>query len=201
MLINSHTIEKKGGIMTTTKANYDTLIVKDPVLFTQYLTSYIALINSSVEDNSILGFIKPISNDNYNVYIENKKYELKNNSLELIFIFDDHKLIGTVSLKYFRGSSKSHICEIHKGIIKKENRGINVLKKIFQAIEIQALKNNISKIILDVRENSRAHKMWKYIGFTEYGKLLDYSRIDNMTYSGCFMEISLDTLSKFTRRK
>ncbi|KDN14581.1 hypothetical protein SALWKB29_1371 [Snodgrassella communis] len=42
--------------------------------------------------------------------------------------------------------------------------------------------------------------MWKYIGFSEYGKLLDYSRIGDESYAGCFMEIGLNKLKKFTGR-
>lgn len=188
--------------MNTTDINesYKLKIIDDCILFDKYIQDYIKLINSSIEDNFILGFTKPLDNDIYNLYIDNIKQELKSKSLELIFVFKNISLVATVSLRYFKNTSKAHICEIHKGIIKKEERSLAVLKELFRAIVSQTEHHGISKIVLDVRENSKAHKMWKYIGFSEYGKLLDYSRIGDESYAGCFMEIGLNKLKKFTGR-
>jgi hypothetical protein len=42
-------------------------------------------------------------------------------------------------------------------------------------------------VTLDVRANTRSHRLWSAIGFREYGRLADYARINGERRAGAFM--------------
>jgi hypothetical protein len=53
-------------------------------------------------------------------------------------------------------------------------------------------------IVIDVREPTKGYRLWKRLGFKEYGRLPDYARVKDTKITGIYMYAYVaDTLRHF----
>lgn len=53
----------------------------------------------------------------------------------------------------------------------------------------------IELLTLDVREGSRAHRLWSTLGFASFGVLNDYARVNGVSHRGHYMVQRVDDLA------
>jgi ribosomal protein S18 acetylase RimI-like enzyme len=63
-------------------------------------------------------------------------------------------------------------------------RGQRLVELALKQLVNRADSLRIEQLVLDVREDTRAHMLWKRYGFSTYGVLEDYARIDGRVYRG-----------------
>jgi pyrroloquinoline quinone (PQQ) biosynthesis protein C len=83
-----------------------------------------------------------------------------------------------------------HIANLSKGIIRSDYQKRGLVKGAFLNICDYCDAHGYSLITLDVRENSRPHQLWLGLGFAEYGRLIDYARVDGISHPGVYMQQS-----------
>lgn len=54
----------------------------------------------------------------------------------------------------------------------------------------------IELLTLDVREGTRAHRLWQRFGFQTYGVLDDYARVNGVKHRGHYMAQSVQSLAQ-----
>lgn len=168
-----------------------------------YWTLFFALLEESVFDEGILGFEEKSleeKNSSYSKYKKKLEVDLDSDLLDILLVFQDStmtNLIATCQVKKSLQDTSKHISDIQKGIIQKKHRGTKVLNLMFLEVAKRCLSQGVELLTLDVRKNSRAHKMWIYYGFKQYGTLEDYSRFEKVKYEGSFLfQKSKDLLHK-----
>ncbi len=154
-------------------------------VFTAYKNNIIALIKLSSNDDAILGYTENTDLDkNYFLALEE---DVKNSRLKILIGLDQSEVILCCFLKRGQQDTNRHICDLQKGFIHPQWRGSGVLKITMLEIANRCLEYGVELLTLDVRENTKAHKLWAMYGFKTFGILRDYSRYKNKSYNGHFM--------------
>ncbi len=161
-------------------------------VFTLYKNNIIELIKLSSNDDAILGYTE--NTDLHKNYFLSIEQEIKNSCLEILIGLDQSEVILCCFLKRGQQDTNRHICDLQKGFIHPRYRGSGVLGMTMLEIADLCLGNGVELLTLDVRENTRAHKLWIMCGFKTFGILQDYSRYKNASYNGHFMAQSTKDL-------
>ena len=152
------------------------------------------MLKSSVFDDSLLGFNRYSSDNDYNQFIDNLKSGLATGSCLYLNIRSGESLVGMSILIPNKSPNCRHIIDITKGYIVSKFRGRRVVKGAFKAMIKKCASRDFHLFTLDVREKSRAHLLWQSFGFEEYGRLEKYALIDGEFHSGVFMQQTIQSL-------
>jgi ribosomal protein S18 acetylase RimI-like enzyme len=87
-----------------------------------------------------------------------------------------------------------HRAELSKGVVNPAFRGRYLVDRMFRECLQLAEALSIEQLVLDVREGSRAHALWRHFGFTTYGVLEDYARVHGVRHRGHYMVQSVASL-------
>ncbi len=152
------------------------------------------LLASSVDEDAILGIDDPTCEKTQEAFLQQLKQTLAGGGQLLIGSIHGRLVVACV-LKPQSLPTTCHLAELQKGIIAPEHRGQGLLPLALRQITERARQLGVSRLLLDVREGAPAHRLWKYWGFRSFGVLQDYARHGGKTYSGHFMEQSVDDLA------
>lgn len=156
------------------------------------------LIDATVADEGTLGFSAAMTDEQIRVFAETLQRRIDQGST--------HMLLGTcaatgaaaflVVLTQNTMPNCQHIAELSKGVVHPGFRGRGAVKIAFGELVKKARLIGVEKFVLDVREGTRAHDLWKALGFASFGVLDDYARIEGKTYRGHYMEQTVATIAK-----
>ena len=154
------------------------------------------MLKESTFDDSLLGFNENTEESEYDYFISKINSDLDSGKVYFLKIAFGDEIAGMSILCPNQTSNCNHIVDITKGFIKKKFRGKEGVKGAFSSMveKCNPLKHTL--FILDVRENSRAHALWKSFGFKEYGRLENYSLIDGTYHAGSYMQQTLSDLQR-----
>ena len=178
-------------------SNVEFFLVDCCDIYRAHRANLMALLAMSAQDEAILGFDDRFTGSNVSKYADSLAYEIAMGTLQLVLGRTSDQLVFCYMLKRSHQQTTQHICDLQKGFIHPEYRG-KILKRSLAYIAQVCIENGVELITLDVRENTRAHKMWEMCGFETYGVLPDYSRYQGISYEGHFMKQSAyDLLQRF----
>lgn len=152
------------------------------------------MLQSSVEDDSILGFSSFSNEDEYDSFLDGLATDIESQDKYFMKISFDCKIIGMVVLVPNKTSNCSHMVDLTKGYISQKYRGKNGARGAFAAIVDKCELENHHLLTLDVRENTKAHRLWSFFGFEQFGRLEDYSFVDGNSYPGVYLFQSVKKL-------
>jgi hypothetical protein len=147
----------------------------------------VALYNDSIKTEDVLGFTQPLTDGPARIVTAAIDGALRRGEKHFFGIYMRAELIGMALLTPNALPNCSHIVEWSKGIIHSEYRGSGVLKPALYALGLHCREMGWDIVTLDVRAESRAHRIWSLFGFQEYGRLADYARIQGRAQAGAFM--------------
>lgn len=153
------------------------------------------LLRSTAQDEAILGISDTADSNTKSAYLSHLKYIL-NGDGHLLIGSVDGQIILTCLLLQQSLQTTNHLAELQKGVIADSYRGKRYLEGALQRIVIKSKEIGVSRLTLDVREGTAAHKLWSHWGFESFGVLDDYARHNGQSYRGHFMHQSVDNLSK-----
>ncbi|MFL1454982.1 GNAT family N-acetyltransferase [Marinobacter sp. GN3S48] len=154
-----------------------------------------SLLRSTAQDEAILGFSDEADSADKSVYLNNLKHILKGRGHLLVGSIEG-QIIVTCLLIQQSLQTTNHLAELQKGVIANAYRGKGYLEEALQRIVIKSKEIGVSRLTLDVREGTVAHKLWSYWGFESFGVLDDYARHNGKSYRGHFMHQSVDDLER-----
>lgn len=154
-----------------------------------------ALINSTVKDGGVLGYEHEMTID--------QGVQFTNALQERIQGGNTHALLGRTSegpacLVILSRSSMPncrHIADLSKGVVHPSHRGSGLVARAFREIVRLCKEQGIELLTLDVREGTRAHRLWQRFGFQSYGVLEDYARVNGIKHRGHYMAQSVENLA------
>ena len=146
----------------------------------------IDLILESIKDEGMLGFEEGHKQSIFN-FVDDFSSRLSGNSCWLLQAEIGNELAYSVIMERWGNPTGSHIAELKKAIVNPKFRGNGlVLNAIFEILK-KAEIENIDRFVIDVREGTRAEKLWRSLGFKEFGRIDDYSRYKGNSYRGVYM--------------
>ena len=148
----------------------------------------IELMRETTSDAPIIGFGTAIADQEAQAYLTELRGNLQAGKCKLLTIYaDTGDLIGLCTLRRNLNPNNRHITDLAKGMIAKKCRGGDVLAAAFQEIALECERDGVELLTLDVRAGTRAHAVWTSCGFTTYGTLPDYARVNGDKIAGHFM--------------
>lgn len=153
------------------------------------------LINSTVGDGGVLGYEQEMSAD--------QGADFTAALLTRIQGGDTHALLGRspggpACLVIVSRSSMPncrHIADLSKGVVHPDYRGSGLVARAFVEIVQLCQTTGIELLTLDVREGTRAHRLWQRFGFHTYGVLEDYARVNGEKHRGHYMAQSVESMA------
>jgi pyrroloquinoline quinone (PQQ) biosynthesis protein C/L-amino acid N-acyltransferase YncA len=147
----------------------------------------VALFNDAIAATTVIGYTDPLTSDEGAMLVEEIREDLQKGAGAFFAIHSGDELIGMALLSTSSMPNCKHIANLSKGIIRSDQQKKGIVKEAFLEIATYCESHGYELITLDVRENSEPHQIWASIGFTEYGRLDDYARVDGVPQSGAFM--------------
>lgn len=150
----------------------------------------IALYNEVAKTEDILGYPSVVSEGEGTAIVSSINGALHRRETKFFGIFSASHLIGMALLTPNPMPNCRHIVEWSKGIIHPNFQGRGILRSSMIELTNACLADGLELITLDVRENSRAHRLWMGLGFQQYGRLPDYARIRGSSKPGVYLYAS-----------
>lgn len=152
------------------------------------------LCRTSADDDAILGIDQQASKTAQDAYLAQLKQTLTCGGLLLIGSVNGRLVVSCV-MKPQLLPTTCHLAELLKGTIAPEHRGRGLLEEALRQITEKARQLGISRLLLDVREGSDAHRLWQHWGFETFGILEDYARHNGKSHRGHYMQQTVDELA------
>jgi RimJ/RimL family protein N-acetyltransferase len=154
----------------------------------------IELYNDSIRTEDVLGYQSLLTPDEGRKVIERLSQAMSRKERHFFGIYSHSRLVGMALLTPNGLPNCRHIVEWSKGIIHSAYRGRGVLQPALIALAQHCRAVGWDIVTLDVRANSRSHKIWSLAGFQEYGRLPDYARIDGESRAGVYLYAQVDDI-------
>lgn len=158
------------------------------------------LLGSSADQEAILGIDDPDNEVVQEAFLGQLKQTLATGGQLLIGSVNGRLVVACV-LKPQCLPTTCHLAELQKGIIEPEHRGRGLLEAALKQITEKARQMGITRLLLDVREDSPAHRLWQHWGFNTFGVLEDYAHHAGRVWAGHYMEQSVDDLAILVARR
>lgn len=159
----------------------------------------VELYNSALQTETIIGYAEPLAPEAARKVVEELASSIRERRQDFFAVRSESKLVGMALLTPSSLPNCRHRAELSKGIILGEWRGQGIVKTALAEIARHCLRRDISMLTLDVREGSRAHRLWEALGFQPYGRLEDYARVNGAPFPGLFMYIAAERLLGLSR--
>lgn len=154
----------------------------------------ISLYNTVIQDETLLGYQKTISQEEGDSIVESLNNSLKKGEKHLFLAQINEEFVSMAILTPNVLPNCRHLVEISKGIIHPDHRGSGLLRRAFLNIAYYCRDLGMERLVLDVREGTRSHKIWCRLGFEQYGRLEDYAREGTNTFPGVYLQQSVLSL-------
>jgi RimJ/RimL family protein N-acetyltransferase len=154
----------------------------------------IALYNDAIRTETILGYTQSLSAQEGRRIVGRIDESVRAGDKYFFGIHHGERLIGMALLTPNVLPNCRHIVEWSKGIIHSRYRGRSVLKRAIFAMAQRCREMRWDVVTLDVRADTRAHRLWSALGFREYGRLADYARVNGVAQAGAFLFANTDDL-------
>lgn len=157
----------------------------------------VELMRETTSDAPIIGFGTTIADKEAQAYLAELRGNLHAGKCKLLTIYaNTGDLIGLCTLRRNLNPNNRHITDLAKGMIAKKCRGGDVLAAAFLEISHECERDGVELLTLDVRAGTRAHAVWTSCGFTTWGTLPDYARVNGDKIAGHFMMQEVSALKE-----
>lgn len=154
----------------------------------------VELVNSTVADGGTLGYERVLSAHQQVQFIAGLRDGIASGRTHLLLGQVDGRPAFMAQLHLNGMANCRHRAELTKGVVHPAFRGLRFVQLAFREITRRAERLGVEQLVLDVRENTRAHRLWQFFGFETYGVLEDYARTDGAIHRGHFMAQTVRSL-------
>ncbi len=147
----------------------------------------VTLLNSTVADGGTLGYEHPLTRHQEVQFIAGLREGVASGRTHLLLGRVDGRPAFMALLHLSGMANCRHRAELAKGVVHPEFRGMHFVQLALREITRRAERLGVEQLVLDVREHTRAHRLWQFFGFETYGVLEDYARAQGRVHRGHFM--------------
>jgi GNAT superfamily N-acetyltransferase len=159
------------------------------------------LFNASLALDDMIGFSGPIPAGEQAGFFDGLRFDLERRRKEALLVHgSDGALVAMALLSRNGQPNCRHIAEISKCIVHPLHRGRGILTAGLRCLLARCQRQGIDVLTLDVRQGSRAERLWCALGFQPFGELPDYARVKGQIHRGVYLWARLDDLMARARR-
>jgi ribosomal protein S18 acetylase RimI-like enzyme len=154
----------------------------------------VALMDCAAADGGTLGYAEPISAEESAGFVSGLRRRISAGESHVLIGRVDRQLVFLAILTLNGMPNCRHRAELSKGVVHPDYRGRQCVQMAFRELVQRAEALGVEQLVLDVREDTRAHALWQRFGFQSFGVLPDYARVKGASYQGHFMAQSVASL-------
>jgi ribosomal protein S18 acetylase RimI-like enzyme len=147
----------------------------------------VSLIDCAVQDGGALGYSAPLTPDEAEGFLDHLQQRIWSGDAHLLLGRAAGAPVMMVVMQLNAMHNCRHRAEICKGIVHPAYRGRGLVEVGIRRVAEKAVALGVEQLVIDVREGSRAHALWRHFGFATYGVLEDYARIAGQRCRGHYM--------------
>lgn len=147
----------------------------------------VGLINEAVADEGTLGYAAPMTAAQADAYVAGLNLRMASGDCHVFLVHVGGEPAFMAILSVSGMPNCRHRAEISKGVAARHFRGRGLVDLAFREIVKRAETLGVEQLVLDVREGTRAHRLWQRYGFQTYGVLEDYARFGGVSHRGHLM--------------
>jgi L-amino acid N-acyltransferase YncA len=167
-----------------------------PADLTAYRDDLARMLAASVADDGILGYAAPLTVAQGTAFCADLQAGVDKGEKLVVIGADELGTFGMCVLTTTAMPNCRHLAEASKAYLDPRVRRTGAVAELVLAVCARMREEGVQRLRIDVREGSPAHLVWQRFGFTTFGILDDYSRINGVSYRGHFMAHSVDELSR-----
>lgn len=149
--------------------------------------SLVALVDTAVDDGGTLGYPAPMGPAAAERFCLQLFRRIAEGGVHLLVGRDGAELAFMVCMAPSGMPNCRHTAELRKAVVHPAWRGRRVVERALRALVERAGQLGVEQFVIDVREGTRAHALWRHQGFVTFGVLEDYVRIGSQRHRGHFM--------------
>lgn len=156
----------------------------------------LSLMNKVLETEDTIGFPGPLSEEEGKSVIGSLASSVATGSKHLLLMreLQTDRIVGHLILSPSALPNCRHVAEVSRVFVHPEYRGVTSIRIGMREVLARCEKIGVDTVTLDVRANTRIHKLWQALGFDTIGIMQDYARVNGKTYAGCYMYQSITVL-------
>lgn len=158
-------------------------LTSDPELAARFAESAHQILADLVSGGAALGWLEPPSRDEVAELLDHVVAAVRTGDAALRAAYLDRRLVGLgYWLRYARPTHRPH-ADLEKIAVAAAAHGRGVGRALTNALIADARERGIEVLTLDARgDNTNALRLYRSLGFTEYGRLPDFVAVGEHRY-------------------
>jgi ribosomal protein S18 acetylase RimI-like enzyme len=140
------------------------------------LEALAALLRDAVAGGASIGFVLPLGHGEIEAYWQSVLAAVGDGSRVLLGAFEGDALIGAVQLALEPRVNGRHRAEVMKLMVLRAHRGRGVGRDLMLALIEAARRAGRTLLLLDVRADDPAERLYRSLGFVAFGRVPDHAR-------------------------
>jgi len=139
------------------------------------LTDFVALLSDAVGAGASIGFRWPLAEGEAEEYWRDVVAAMRGGFRHLLAAYDGEQLLGCVQLDLAAKANARHRAEVQKLLVLQSARRRGIGRLLMQAVEDLARAQGRNLLVLDVRRDDPAQRLYENIGYQVAGIVPRYA--------------------------
>lgn len=156
----------------------------------------LALTNTIIERETTIGFAEPLNKIDGMAMMQELSDSLASAKKYLMLVRDKitDAIVGQLILTPSHLPNCRHVAEISRVFVHPRMRAPQIITEGMREVLRQCMRRGIDVLTLDVRADTRIHRLWESLGFETVGCYPDYARVNGQSFSGCYLYQKVDVM-------
>jgi len=146
---------------------------------------FAALLEDAVAAGASVGFLLPDAKPDIARYWQGVAEALDAGDRTLLAFERDGRILGTVQVDYCAKANGRHRAEIQKLLVVRTARRQGIGAALMRAAEELARSRGRWLLVLDTREGTEGDALYRRLGWTAFGRVVDYARDPDGALAAC----------------
>jgi predicted GNAT family N-acyltransferase len=158
-------------------------------LSVQDMDAIVVLLNQVAVRETTMGYHETLSVTAGRAVARNIGEEIRKGTSHVLVARDANgTIVGMITLTPQQLPARKHIVEMKRCVIHEDFRGTMLLDGLRAVLE-KTEELGCDRVVIDVRSDG-PEKLWRRLGFEEFGRLADYARVRGNVIAGVYMQAS-----------
>ncbi len=147
-----------------------------------YLADLIALLQNAVDGGASIGFLPPLVSAEARAYWLEVNTALQGTNRVMLIALEHNLVVGTVQLDLVSRANGLHRAEVAKLMVHSDFRRQGIAQALLQQIELEALQQYRTTLILDTRVGDPSENLYTKFGWQKAGVIPEYIRSETRLF-------------------
>ncbi|MEM7311008.1 MAG: GNAT family N-acetyltransferase [Planctomycetota bacterium] len=154
------------------------------------------LLAASVRDDAMLGLIRGPTAAEGRAWLDGLDEDLSEGRTHLLLARagEGEDVLGLLCLDPARLATQRHLVTLRRAIVHPRARGTALLLRALERVLERCAHHGWTTLIADVRAGTRSERLWRRLGFREYGRLDNYAHHAGRVHAGVFLTATPEEL-------